>query len=69
MAKALQVITDEQRINALESGFCINCEDTRAPDGGWIRIWYVAFGPMVATGDTLREAMDRAIEARDANRH
>ena len=62
-------ITDTDRINAIESGFCVTAQDERTPKG-WVRFWTAAWGPGVAwRGDTLREAVDLAIIAAHHIRH
>lgn len=56
-------ITDKDRIDAIESGFCVTAQDERTPLG-WVRIWSAACSvDRVQYGGTLREAIDLAIIA------
>lgn len=55
-------ITDTDRINAIaEHGFSVVCEAERTAEG-WRETWHCSYKLVEGfTGETLREAMDKAI--------
>lgn len=56
-------ITDTDRINAIEAGYCVTAQDEHTPCG-YVRIWSAAFNPdRIWYGGSMREAIDQAILA------
>lgn len=58
------MITDTERLDAIsEHGFSVVCEAERTAEG-WLDIWHCSFAiDQTFTGNSLREAMDKAIIA------